>query len=125
MAAVPPPTTNPDDAPTGSLVRDRLANERTFLAWLRTAANVMIVGLAIARFGDGGDVTGASLAAGALLVVTGAAGVVYGAARYRRLDHALTAGEQLPSGAVGPMYAAIVLAAALVAAVIVLVAASR
>ena len=35
-------------------VRDHLANERTYLAWLRTAANVMVLGLAVARFvGDG------------------------------------------------------------------------
>ena len=51
--------TRPDDNPGGSLIRDRLANERTFLAWVRTAANVMIIGLGVARFGDGGEVTGA------------------------------------------------------------------
>ena len=45
-----------------SRTRDELANERTFLAWLRTAANVMIVGLAIAKFGTGNEVTVWSLA---------------------------------------------------------------
>jgi putative membrane protein len=33
-----------------SAVRDHLANERTQLAWLRTSANVVVVGLAVARF---------------------------------------------------------------------------
>ena len=38
-------------------MRDHLANERTQLAWLRTGANVMVVGLAVARFGGDGDIT--------------------------------------------------------------------
>ena len=52
-------------------VRDHLANERTQLAWLRTGANTMVVGLAVAKFGGkGAEVTGASLAAGILLDAT-------------------------------------------------------
>ena len=31
------------------LARDHLANERTYLAWLRTAINVMILGVAVAK----------------------------------------------------------------------------
>jgi putative membrane protein len=116
-------TPAPDDRSGGSRVRDRLANERTFLAWLRTAANVMIVGLGIARFGDGGDVSSSSLAAGSILVVVGAVGVFYGSARYR------TAGRQLERGGsmvgahtTGPIVASAVLVVAVVAAVLVLVA---
>lgn len=33
-----------------SHARDHLANERTYLAWLRTSANVMALGLAAAKF---------------------------------------------------------------------------
>ena len=29
-----------------------MANERTYLAWMRTAANVMVVGLVLAKFAD-------------------------------------------------------------------------
>ena len=61
---------------TGSYARDHLANERTQLAWLRTSANVIVVGLAVARFADGGEVTAASLVAGGVLILTGAVGVV-------------------------------------------------
>ena len=67
-----------------SAVRDHLANERTQLAWLRTSANVIVVGLAVARFADGGEVTAASLVAGGLLILVGAVGVGYGTLRYRQ-----------------------------------------
>jgi uncharacterized membrane protein YidH (DUF202 family) len=37
-----------------------LVNERTYLAWLRTAAaNVMVLGLAIIKFAEGADTGGA------------------------------------------------------------------
>lgn len=40
------------DSPRGDLlVRERLANERTLLAWLRTAIALMGFGLVVARFG--------------------------------------------------------------------------
>ena len=59
-----------------------MANERTFLAWLRTAAEVMVLGIFIAKVGSA---TRPSSAAGALLVATGIAGIGYGVVRYRRV----------------------------------------
>jgi Domain of unknown function (DUF202) len=38
------------DVARATLVRDHLANERTYLAWLRTTASVIVLGLAIAKF---------------------------------------------------------------------------
>ena len=35
---------------TGSIARDHLANERTFLAWLRTGVTLMGVGIALVKF---------------------------------------------------------------------------
>ena len=35
---------------TGSVARDHLANERTFLAWLRTSVNLMGIGIAFISF---------------------------------------------------------------------------
>ena len=104
-------------------VRDHLANERTQLAWLRTSANVIVVGLAVARFADGGEVSTVSLVAGGLLILTGAVGVVYGTARYRRAAAAIRRGDaEGITSSVGPsVAAAVLLAAVLVSAVVLLV----
>ncbi len=89
-----------------SRARDHLANERTSLAWLRTAANMMVVGVAIAQFAKAGGAT--AIAAGAVLALVGAAGLVYGTLRYRRVNPARSsmvstspeaAAEVLPSRA--------------------------
>ena len=108
-----------------SAARDHLANERTQLAWLRTSANVIVVGLALARFADDGEVTAASLVAGGLLILVGAVGVAYGTARYRRASTAIRRGDvEGISGSAGPTYAAVVLlTSVLVSTVVLLVAA--
>ncbi|HEX5089958.1 MAG TPA: DUF202 domain-containing protein [Nocardioides sp.] len=106
-----------------SAVRDHLANERTQLAWLRTSANVIVVGLAVARFADGGEVTAASLVAGGVLILTGAVGVVYGTLRYRRVSEAIRSGDiGGVSSSLGPSVAAIVLLAAVLVSAVVLLA---
>ncbi|MCW2806389.1 MAG: hypothetical protein JWQ93_344 [Marmoricola sp.] len=102
-------------------VRDHLANERTQLAWLRTGANVMVVGLAVARFADQGSVTIASLLAGGLLIGAGAVAVGYGTLRYRRLAQELRRGTAISaSSSNGPSIAAAVLVVAMVAATAIL-----
>ncbi len=107
---------------SSSRARDHMANERTYLAWLRTAANVMVVGLVLARFGDGGHVTGASIVAGGILIVVGAVGVGYGTVRYRQVNHELEGGHYLTgSHGRGPTVASGVLIVAIVAALLVLV----
>ena len=102
-------------------VRDHLANERTQLAWLRTSANVVVVGLAVARFADGGAVTAASLVAGGGLILTGAVGVGYGTLRYRRAAAAIRRGDvEGISSSLGPSVAAVVLLVAVLVATVVL-----
>ena len=110
-----------DDEQVGT-VRDHLANERTQLAWLRTSANVIVVGLAVARFADGGDVTATSLVAGGVLLLTGAVGVLYGTLRYRSVAAALRRGDAAAAiSDLGPTVAAgVLLVASLVAAVVLL-----
>jgi putative membrane protein len=97
--------------------RDLLANERTFLAWLRTAATVMVLGLAIAKLVNGP--TAKDVAAGAILVCVGALGVLEGARRYRRVMGEIERGEPMTAG--GALVAAVVLVAAILAALILLV----
>lgn len=75
-----PATTAPSAA---SRARDHMANERTYLAWLRTAMTVMALGVAVASLAH--HASWASAAAGLLLVAVGASGVVYGTRRYRQV----------------------------------------
>ena len=98
--------------------RDLLANERTFLAWVRTAATVMVLGLAIAKFGDTG--TARDVAAGAILVVVGAVGVFEGARRRARVERAIEGDQPMPTG--GETVAAVVLVVAVLAALVLLLA---
>jgi putative membrane protein len=101
--------------------RDHLANERTYLAWLRTGAAVMAIGLAIAGLGN--STTGASIAAATVLVVAGAAGVGYGTVHYRRL------GDQIESdrfdvrdrGRAGVVASTVLVVAVVVALIVLLV----
>lgn len=74
-----------DDASADSnLVRDHLANERTYLAWLRTTLAVMVLGLAIAQFSGGNR--NRALAAGVILLLTGLTGLGYATVTYRRVS---------------------------------------
>jgi uncharacterized membrane protein YidH (DUF202 family) len=41
---------NPSSDANPNRARDHLANERTFLAWVRTAAAIVVFGFAIGRF---------------------------------------------------------------------------
>ena len=108
MSAQPPDSGDP------ALARDHLANERTYLAWLRTAAAVMALGLAVAGLAH--RVSTPTAVAGGLLVVTGACGVAYGTVRYRRVTRALDSGNFVAGGR-GP--AALVASSVLVGAVVV------
>jgi putative membrane protein len=94
-------------------VRDHLANERTYLAWLRTAANVMVLGLAVARFVGDGSV--GSYVAGTVLVVVGAVGVGYGTFRYRQVTRQIDE-DAYATGTRG--YAAVTASTVLVLAVV-------
>lgn len=78
----PVPTSRPADA--DSRARTHLANERTFLAWLRTGLSLVAVGLAAAGFLPVDLVPGVRYVTlfSVLLVLIGTAAAVYGANRY-------------------------------------------
>jgi putative membrane protein len=93
-----------------------LANERTFLAYLRTALSLQVAGLGVLQFLTGAD----SLVRYALGLVMVALGSVVGVTGYRRRrsnEEAIRAGEEL---APLPLSTVVVLAATvpLVAAVV-------
>jgi putative membrane protein len=89
--------------------RDHLANERTFLAWVRTGAAIVVFGFAIGRFSialrqltalQGHPVhrSGISVLMGATSIVLGVLLVVAGLFRYRQTRDRLDQGKFEPAG---------------------------
>ena len=89
---------------------DHAANERTFLAWVRTAIAIMAFGFLVQKFdlflriagqslgtasqSAGGEVVGT--AAGLLLIVLGGAMMVFAAIRFRKTALAIDAQDLRP-----------------------------
>ena len=89
--------------------RDHLANERTFLAWVRTGAAIVVFGFAIGRFaiamrqlaafsGHPVRTAGFSVWMGASSIVAGVVLVIAGLVRYRKTRTQLDAGTFQPAG---------------------------
>ena len=89
--------------------RDHLANERTFLAWVRTSVAIVVFGFAIGRFaiamrqltafqGHESRATGFSVWMGTISIVAGLVMVVAGFVRYRKTRAQLDAGKFEPAG---------------------------
>lgn len=75
-------------------LRFSLANERTLLAYHRTAIGLIAAAVAIAHFLDG--LFAGSLAAA--LLATAAVAAIGGFRRFRAAEHAIRAGEPMPAG---------------------------
>ncbi len=89
--------------------RDHLANERTFLAWVRTGAAIVVFGFAIGRFsiamrqltalqGHPLKTVAISVWMGSFTIVAGIALVVTGLVRYRKTRAQLDTGTFEPAG---------------------------
>lgn len=76
--------------------RFTLANERTFLAWVRTALGIIAAAVALEAFG--GDVIdpGLRTVMACALLVFAAVLVVVALLRWHRVEHALRTGRPLP-----------------------------
>jgi len=96
-------STNPNRA------RDHLANERTFLAWVRTGAAIVVFGFAIGRFaiamrqltalqGHPVRTAGLSVWMGSGAILAGVGLVVAGLVRYRKTRRQLDSGTFEPAG---------------------------
>ncbi|HEV3307891.1 MAG TPA: DUF202 domain-containing protein [Candidatus Sulfotelmatobacter sp.] len=89
--------------------RDHLANERTFLAWVRTSVAIVVFGFAIGRFavamrqltafhGHVSKATGFSVWMGTISILAGLVMVVAGLLRYRKTRAQLDEGKFEPAG---------------------------
>ena len=89
--------------------RDHLANERTFLAWVRTSVAIVVFGFAIGRFaiamrqltafqGHVSKTTGLSVWMGMSSILGGVVMVVAGLMRYRKTRAQLDEGKFEPAG---------------------------
>ena len=94
--------------------RFSLANERTLLAWVRTALALDAAGLGAVRFAPSLGWSGSPEVFGGLLVLLGAVTAWSGYRRFLATDRAIRAGDPLPAHA-----APRVLAAALAAVSVV------
>lgn len=87
--------------------RFTFANERTFLAWARTALALMVAGGAVAQFADG---VGEFLRAGLTVTLLGLGSIVAvgGYLRWRRAELEMRLGNPLPRSSGPALFAAMV-----------------
>ena len=90
-----------DPGPGDAVRRTRLANERTYLAWLRTGIAALATALAVGRLlpalTDGHDWPYAAIGAGWAVVGVGI--VAYGLRRSREVEKAVGQGDFAPLSA--------------------------
>ena len=105
-----------DDTDNEPDYRFTLANERTFLAWQRTALGLLAAAVAVIQFVPEFGIPGARRGLGLLLAALAALTSGMGLVRWRQVDRAVRSGRPLPRHPT-PAYLAIGL---LIAAVAVL-----
>jgi putative membrane protein len=109
MADPKPKDNPPPPNATSDRASDHLANERTFLAWVRTGIAVVVFGFAIGRFAiaireflqiQGHVSAGAGLSVwfGTIAIIGGVALTLAGLLRYRRTRAQLESGNFEPAG---------------------------
>ena len=94
--------------------RFSLANERTLLAWVRTALALDVAGLGVIRFAPPLGWAGGRELVGGVLVLFGAATAWSGYRRFLATDRAIRAGDPLPAHAAPRVLAAALAAVSLV-----------
>jgi len=96
---------------TSNRARDHLANERTFLAWIRTGVATIVFGFAVGRFsialqeltrfeGKGASTPGLTAWLGMISIVAGVLLIVAGLYRYRQTRVQIDTDSFQPAGAI-------------------------
>ena len=99
--------------------RFTLANERTFLAWIRTALGLLAGGVAVRQLVEPFDVGGGRTVLALLAVTTSALLSIGGYVRWRAVQRAMRRGEPLPPARLVPFIAAGLVLVAVVAFVLI------
>ena len=118
MKYLPRPGTRPIRSNSGSDARDHLANERTFLAWIRTALGIVGLGVVVGKFVEAGGLLAELV--GLALVAVGTAMVAYATVRFEKITALLDEGR-FQAAAWEPILTALIgLVAAFGAAIVIL-----
>ncbi|MDF1597381.1 MAG: DUF202 domain-containing protein [Acidimicrobiia bacterium] len=91
---------NPIRPNRGSRARDHLANERTYLAWVRTALGIIGLGVLVGKLVEAQGVE--AEIAGLTMVGVGAASLIYATIRYERVRVQLEEG-MFQTASTGPI----------------------
>lgn len=83
--------------------RFTLANERTFLAWTRTALAFLAGGIALEAFAMQGLDAGLRQTASIVLIIAGMAIALGSAFRWMRIERSLRHGKPLPAPGIVPL----------------------
>jgi putative membrane protein len=86
--------------------RFTLANERTFLAWVRTSLALLAGGVAVREFVEPFEVDGARRALAAFAIAVSLASIVLGYLRWVGAQQAMRLGQPLPTNVGVPIVAA-------------------
>jgi putative membrane protein len=126
LAALLPRTVAEDSGGTEPDARFTFANERTFLAWSRTALALVVAGLAIVQLLPPfpGVPVGRHLL-GLPLIALGGVLAVTAYSEWVRNQHALRRGEPMPRSVLPWILSATVTLIAIIAAVVLLISAAR
>ena len=106
--------------PRGPETQFQLANERTYLAWLRTALALVASGVAAARLLAGQSLHWAWVTVGVLLILAGVATAALARRRWRAMDAAIREGEPLPDPRIAVVIAGVIVVCGLVTTALLL-----